>query len=148
MDNSLFSLTIDPITKSHLSETSRWARFLAIIGMIFLFLTLVLAIFGSNAMFADMKNMEDERMQQYAPVVFSVYIFIVAVISFFPLLFTLRFANAMRAALRGNDQELLNKSFQNLKICFRYLGIVAIIFLGLTALMIVISILTYSIAGR
>ena len=149
METNLFNLNIDPVTKSHLSETAKWARFLAIIGMVFLFLSVITAIFGTSAMFSSMQNieMEDGGMSRMMPVVFSVYMIIITVISFFPLLYTLRFANGMRAALRSNDQDLLNRSFQNLKICFRYLGIVAIIFLAITAIILVISILTFTIAG-
>lgn len=64
----------------------------------------------------------------------AVMYIIMAAIAFFPLLFTFRFAGQMMGALRNNDQALLNASFQNLKVCFRYLGIVAIISLVLIAL--------------
>ena len=33
-DSSIFKLEIDPIVRTHLSETASWARFLAIFGMI------------------------------------------------------------------------------------------------------------------
>jgi len=42
-----------------------------------------------------------------------------------------RFANQMKTALYGNDQEDLNASFQNLKKYFRYVGIITIISLGM-----------------
>jgi hypothetical protein len=51
--------------------------------------------------------------------------------SIFPCLFTLRFANKMRIAIDANDMHHLNESFRNLKITFRYLVIVTIIFLAL-----------------
>jgi hypothetical protein len=54
-----------------------------------------------------------------------------AVVGFFPLLYMLRFANQMRTALDGNDQEKLNESFQNLKRYFRYFGIITIIGMGI-----------------
>ena len=56
---------------------------------------------------------------------------VAAVIWFFPLLYMLRFANQMKTALYGNDQENLNVSFQNLKRYFRYVGIITIIGIGL-----------------
>ncbi len=65
---------------------------------------------------------------------------VAAVIWFFPLLYTIRFANQMKVALAGNDQQALNKSFQNLKICLRYLGIVTIIILAIYAIIIVFAI--------
>jgi uncharacterized membrane protein len=69
----------------------------------------------------------------------AVYI-IMAIFWFFPLLFLIRFANNMQHALASNEQERLNKSFQNLKVCFRYLGIITIIGLILMALGIIAGI--------
>jgi hypothetical protein len=62
---------------------------------------------------------------------------IFALIAFFPLLYTFRFASQMRGALSTDDQELLNASFQNLKVCFRYLGIITIISLVMMALSLI-----------
>ena len=56
-----------------------------------------------------------------------IFYIICAVIAFFPYYFLLRFANKMKAALISNDQETLNSSFQNLKILYRYMGILMII---------------------
>ena len=129
--SSLFSLSIDPVTKAHLSEAARWARFLAIVGMIFLVLMIIVGVFGTAMMFSTTGRMEGEDggsgMGMYSSGFFATYIIILAVIYFFPLLFTLRFANNMRTALTANDQQALNTSFQNLKACFRFLGILTII---------------------
>ena len=129
--SSLFSLSIDPVTKAHLSEAARWARFLAIVGMISLVLMIIVGIFGTAMMFSTTGRMEGEYggsgMGMYGSGIFATYIIIFAVIYFFPLLFTLRFANNMRTALTANDQQALNTSFQNLKACFRFLGILTII---------------------
>lgn len=62
-------------------------------------------------------------------------------IVFFPLLFLLRFANAMKRAIAANDQNRLNEAFQNLKVYFRYLGILVIIFLVLYGIIIVIGVM-------
>ena len=42
-NNPLFSLSIDPLTKAHLNDTARWARFLSISGMVVLVLMVVFA---------------------------------------------------------------------------------------------------------
>jgi predicted secreted protein len=80
-------------------------------------------------------------MATYGSGIFATYMIVVAVIYFFPLLFTLRFANKMRAALNGNDQQALNTSFQNLKACFRYIGIITIIALVFLAIGLVFGIM-------
>jgi len=134
----LFSLSIDPVTKSHLSETARWARFLAIVGMVFLALMVVFGLFYAiwiSSTFDSMQTrygMETSRGYGAGVAAGSAIMFIVmAIVTFFPLLYMLRFANQMKTALYGNDQENLNLSFQNLKRYFRYVGIITIIGIGI-----------------
>lgn len=148
-NSSLFNLSIDPVTKEHLTETAKWARFLAIVGMISLALLVLLGIYMSTVLASTMNTQfEDDfgsgRANPFAAMgagLAIVYI-IIAVIWFFPFLFLLRFSNQMRAALGGNDQNLLNNSFQNLKASLRYVGVVTIIILVIYALVFVIAITT------
>jgi len=143
--SSLFSLTIDPLTKAHLGETARWARFLAIVGMIVLVLGLIVSLMATTVFTrfmgfptgVDDNNTLSATMRGAAVVVTIITLAIV----FFPLLFLLRFANAMRRALAANDQTRLNESFQNLKVYFRYLGILVIIFLVLYGIIIAIGVM-------
>lgn len=133
---SIFSLSIDPVTKSNLSETAKWARFLAITGMISLVLLLMLGFYLSTVMTSNLNRQLQEADVNFrtAPGIGIGLAFIyilIAVVWFFPLMFLLRFANQMRASIKENDQEKLNLSFQNLKICFRYLGIVTVISIAL-----------------
>ena len=105
---SLFSLSIDPVTKTHLSEAAKWARFLAIVGMIFLVMMILAGVFGSAMLFSTMGGMDDNYgggtgMGAYGSGIMAAYLVVIAVIYFFPLLFTLRFANKMRTALNAND---------------------------------------------
>ncbi|MFN2457909.1 MAG: hypothetical protein ABR502_06900 [Chitinophagaceae bacterium] len=145
-NSALFSLSIDPVTKANLGEAAKWARFLAIAGMIILVLGVIGIIFFITMMSGFGSTMGAEYGATPFPVagglgigLAAVYIILLA-IWFFPLLYLLRFANGMRAALVRNDQQALNVSFQNLKICLRFVGIVTIIILALYALVIVIGI--------
>lgn len=137
---ALFSLSIDPVTRAHLSETAKWARFLSVVGFVLLGLFLLGGI--AVALFTDRPF--DTYNGNSAFSVFGVgmsFAFLFAgVIWFFPLLFLFRFASRMKAALNGNDQNALNTSFQNLKICFRYVGIITIIIFALYALLLVFAI--------
>jgi heme/copper-type cytochrome/quinol oxidase subunit 2 len=148
-DSPLFSLTIDPVTKSHLTETARWAKFLAITGMVFLCLLIVFGILGSSFFFTRMQGMESTgaNFTSYASMIFGAYTIIIAVIWFFPLLFSLRFANQMKQALAGNDQEALNSSFQNLKKTIRYIGIVTIVGLSIYSIVIVVAIMSIGLGS-
>lgn len=134
-DSSLFSMSIDPVTREHLSETAKWARFLAIAGLILLILMVVFGVY-SLAVIDQVETELGGRRSLGSALGLGTAItyFIVFLIYIFPIIFMLRFATKMRQALNGNDQEALNTSFQNLKVCFRYIGIVTIIFLVFIAL--------------
>ena len=131
---SLFGLGIDNISKSHLSEAAKWARFLAICGFVFLGLMVVYGIFMSFV-FANMMGTMSQYDSTYSTNSLKnimgagmiIFYIVCAVIAFFPYYFLLRFANKMKAALVSNDQDSLNGSFQNLKILYRYMGILMII---------------------
>lgn len=146
VNTSLFSLSIDPVTKTHLSETARWARFLAIFGMIVLALGLVVSLMGATIFtrfFGFPTGIEDDTNTSLGAMRIGMVVgtIITLAIFFFPLLFLLRFANDMRRALVTNDQARLNQSFQNLKVYFRYLGILVIIFLVLYGIIIAIAVM-------
>ena len=135
---SLFGLGIDNISKSHLSEAAKWARFLAICGFIFLGLMIIYGVAMSfvmvnmaNTMSQVDSSPSENSLQSMMRIGMVIFYIVFAVIAFFPYYFLLRFANKMKAALISNDQDALNGSFQNLKILYRYMGILMIISLVL-----------------
>lgn len=133
-NTSLFSLSIEPATKAHLSEASKWAKFLAIVGMIFLGLMVVTGIVLATSVSRDLSRLDSPQdsypLSMFGSSVAIVYI-IFAVVGFLPALFLLRFANKTKTALASDNQEALNLAFQNLKAYLRYIGIVVIIWLAL-----------------
>lgn len=139
-NSSLFSLSIDPVTKANLAETAKWARFLAIVGFVFLGIMVLGAIFFISTL-ESMGMAEDQTGLFGAATAGAALMYIIgAAVAFFPLLYTFRFASQMRDALNSNDQALLNASFQNLKGCYRFLGIVTMIWLVLFALTFIFGI--------
>ena len=142
-NQSLFSLNFDPIAKSHLMDTAKWARFLAISGMIIMALFIILAIagIGMTGSSAYESSPEFSMMGQFR-VFFIFFSIVMGIITFFPLLFLLRFSNNMRTAINANDQEAMNEAFLNMKRYFRFLGILFIICLAFYALVFVIAIFT------
>ena len=143
--SSLFSLSIDPSTKAHLSETARWARFLSIVGMIGLALMVVFGLFYSiwisNVIDGLQTQMGFQARRNYNSGVAAgsaLMFIIIAAIGFFPMLFMFRFASEMKIALNANDQEKLNSSFQNLKRYFRYFGVITIIGIGIWTIWLIV----------
>jgi uncharacterized membrane protein YjgN (DUF898 family) len=144
-NTSLFGLSIDPISKGHLSEAARWAKFLAIVGFIVCILIVLIGIFAGS-IFEMYSSSRYEGFDSGAKVstrgigaMLSGFYIILAVLNFFPCLFLFNFASRMKAALLSNDQDILNSSFQNLKKTFRYVGILTIILLSLYLIIIVIA---------
>jgi len=142
--DSLFGLVIDPNTKDHLVEVAKWARFLAIVGFVFLSIILlcgVLFAFYMSTVFGRTSNGEVavENIVEGTFGLGMIFIYgFIALIWFFPLLFLLRFSRQMKHALISNDQQALNVSVQNLKGFFRFIGIVTIIALTFYVLMMVV----------
>ena len=131
-NQTLFSLNIDPVTKTNLNSVANWARFLAIIG----FLVLLVALVGSIltlTIYSDYiigSSSEDPNGQQIARMLrwtTAITAIVSIAIGYFPCLFLFKFANRMKKALQANSQENLNNAFILLKIYFRYLGIIILI---------------------
>ena len=132
-NTSLFGLTIDPASKSHLTDIARWAKFVAIVGFIMCAMTILLG-FIMEASYSQMyssryEGLEPDRNTKGAGITMAVMLFISAVVYFFPFLFLLQFSSQMRSALVSNDQDTLNNAFQKLKNTLRYVGVLMIILL-------------------
>lgn len=144
-DKSVFGLGIDPNSKAHLSEAARWAKFLAIVGFIVCGLVVIIGIFAGSILSSMPGQFSSElggmgSMGSGLGAMMAVVYIAIAILYFFPCLFLFRFANFMKAAIAADDQETLNKSFQNLKVMFRYVGILTIIVLTLYLIVFLIAI--------
>jgi len=151
-ETSLFGFGIDQSSKVHLAEAAKWAKFLAIVGFVMCGLIVVIAIFAGS-IFTMMSTSYNDEYRSSAPLTGGLGAFVaifyigIAVLFFFPYLFLFRFANHMKNALNSNEQLTLNASFQNLKIMFRYVGILTIVMLSFYALGILMVILSAASGG-
>jgi ATP/ADP translocase len=151
-NSSLFGLSIDPMTKNHLGDAARWAKFLAIIGFIVCGLIVIIGIFAGSIL----ENFSSNRYEGFNSnaqvntkgfgVMAAVLYILIALLYFFPCLFLFNFASKMKTALLSNDQDTLNSSFQNLKKTFRYVGVLTIIVLSFYLIAMVIGLA--AVAGR
>lgn len=138
--SSLFSLSIDPVTKSHLNDTAKWARFLAIAGIVLLSLAVLMIILSitvfPNSTYArfTVNGVEEQQLTAGMKIVMAICMILIFLIAFFPMWYLLQFAKQMKKALYHNNQEALNGSFLNIKRYFRYVGIVMIIVLAIYGL--------------
>ena len=135
---SLFELSVDHESIEHLTETARWARFLAVAGFVAIGLMVILSFFiGSlfaTEAFSKLQGVNAGAAGALGGAMFVGLFLINAAIVFFPCLFLYQFSIRLRAALRTNDQTKLNQSLKSQKFLFRYMGIFTIIALSLYGL--------------
>ncbi len=133
-------LSIDLDSRSHLSETAKWGKFLAIIGFIMCGLIVLFGLFFGTIMAAFSKyGAQSADLLPAMGAAMAVIYILLAILNFFPCLFLYRFSNQMQAALNRNDGTNLTTSFRNLKSLFKFIGIMMIITLAFYALVLVIA---------
>lgn len=141
-NDSLFELQVDAPVMDHLSETAKWAKFLSIIGFVFCGLFAIMGLFGGAVLSASLGATSDGGITQATVMILYV---VLALVYFFPCLFLFHFARKMKTALRANDQQMLTDSFKNLKICYKYMGILMIIIIAFWVIGILAAIASYGI---
>jgi len=137
LQNELF---IDSTAQQHLKETAMWAKFLAVVGFIGSILVALVGIFAGTILGKFTKGLQQTNSSDSflaGGFIAIIYIFIGAVL-FIMCLFLYKFAAKMQLALKDNDQECLNLSFQHLKIHYRFPGVITIIYMALLLFTIIV----------
>ena len=145
-NQTLFSLNIDPLTKTNLNSVANWARFLAIIGFLVLLVALVgsvltLTIYSDYIIGSSSLDPNDRQIARNLRWGTAIGSLIIIVMGYFPCLFLFKFANRMKKALQANSQENLNQAFTLLKIYFRYVGLVIMILIIIYSLAFIFQVL-------
>lgn len=141
-ESNLFELHVDHNVSGYLTETAKWAKFMAIMGFIGSGFLLLCSIFIGSFLSAAFLRMGSGAAGLGYMGGFLSFIYVaIAIIYFFPCLYLYNFASKMQIALRSNDQDQLSLSFKNLKSCYRFVGILMIIVLALWVLGIVLALI-------
>jgi hypothetical protein len=137
--SNLFDLQMDQQACSYLGEAARWARFLSILGFVMCGILALVGLFMGSFMSKTFNGNLGNGYFFGGPFITIIYL-IIALLYFFPCLYLFHFGSKLRGALRNNDQEMLSGSFKNLKSCFKFFGILAIIALGFYAIALIAGI--------
>lgn len=134
-ETSLFDLVIDNDGQNNLLEIAKWAKLLSIMGLIagllVVFAGFIAILLGSSiSTFAGMRGL--------GPII-GVISVIFGLFYLYPSWLLLKYATTMPSAIKKNDQLLVNESLKNLKSCFRFWGILALVILGFYALAFIIN---------
>jgi uncharacterized membrane protein len=133
-------LQIDAVSHGYLTETAKWAKFIAIAGFIFSGLIIIMSGYYIS-MITEARTVYGFRRDNSAAILGGVFYIVVAIIWIITSVYQFRFATKLQTALQGYNQDELQQSFLNFKIYYRISGIVTIIslFLGVLGLLGIIA---------
>ncbi len=118
-----------------LREGRKWAKFLAILGFIFVglgaFFALLMFIGVGFSSFANTSG---------APVAAAGFVYlIVLAIYFFPIYALLQFSNKAKEALDTRNSQSLTKSMKYLKMHYKFIGIMSIVMFALYPIIAIVA---------
>lgn len=117
----------------YLLETSKWGKFLAIVGyagMGLLFLLGVAFIVGFS-IFSSFSGVG-------FPITIMGFAYILISVSyFFPMNYLYKFSSQVKQGLNSINQQTVTSGFENLKSLFKFMGIFTIVVLSIYALLII-----------
>jgi len=108
-----------------LREGRKWAKFLAILGFIFVGFGVIFALimFAASGFAGDISPVPIAGIAFFYLVIIGVY--------FFPIYYLLQFANKAKEALDTRSSQSLTESMRHLKSHYKFLGIFTIVMLAL-----------------
>lgn len=124
--------------KSYLVSSAKWAKFLSILGFIYIAF-IVIGAFSAGSILGAMGSMGGRNMAGALPGAFITGSYLVfAAIYFFPVFFMFKFASSALKSVENNDQHQMESSFHNLKRMYQYVGIFTVISLAIALIAFVV----------
>lgn len=137
-----FELQLTESAKIFIKEIAKWAKFLSIVGFIFLgFLVLgAIAMFASGGAMATMSSSPMGALGAAGGALAGIIYLLVALLYFFPIRYMYMFASKTKRAFESNDSQEMTDAFENLKSHYKFIGILTIIGLSFYALIFLLAI--------
>lgn len=123
---------------NYLMETSKWGKFLAIVGYISIGILVLLAIF----MMIGLSTMGNLTGTEFPMGVFGFTYIILGAMYFFPVNYLYKFSVQIKKGLNSKDITTITAGFQNLKSLFKFMAIVTIVILSIYGLMLLVAVPT------
>lgn len=138
---------ITEASRRFLSETAKWAKFLAIAGFVFIGIFVIFGLFFGAIMGSAMHGLEDAgQFGGLGAGTFGLIYVGLALLYFFPTLYLYRFATRTKAALVASDSEALSRGLEQLKSTFKFMGVLMAVIIGFYVLLFLGGLL-FGIAG-
>ena len=126
--------------KEHVISTSKWMKFLAIlgcIGAVFMILCGICVMAFSGVM--DFGFYDGIPGGSYITIFMSIFYLIMAGIYIYPIICLLRASKAAQMAVATNSNEQMVEFLSNNKSFWKFCGILTIVMLALSVLMIIVA---------
>jgi len=140
LDSEIHALEITSESREYLLTTAKWGRFIAIVGIVFMALFLLVMLFTGGAVFSAMSEL-DQVPGAPGPVFgsgfFIAYMIFIFAIGLFPLYYLYNFSTKTIRAINTSSTEDLTDGLKNMKSLFKFYGIFTAIIIGIYALGIV-----------
>jgi hypothetical protein len=131
-------LIINRVAAAYLLETSKWAKFLAIMGFILTGIIVLFALFAGSFMSMMPQSEMGNMPGGFGAIMTGVYL-LLGIIYFFPSWYLFKYAQHLKEALASRNDEVLVVAFENQKSLYKFWGIFAIVMLALYGIMILFS---------
>jgi len=129
-NQSILGMEVEPQGRANLTEVARWAKFLAIVGYVFMGLFVLGVAFAWSSFmnaFATYPDPYERSLVSASSGFFLVIIVFVLAVFFVLMFFLLKGANRIKAGLRDNDQAVFNSGLANLRNYFVMFGVLMIL---------------------
>lgn len=152
-NTNIFEGGLDERSKAYLLETTRWTKFLAIMGFILIGLMVVGSLF-LFAFGASMSSTYSSGMSGfgglggYMGIGMGLLYLLIAAFYLFPIISLFKFSTNMKLGINTNNAELITEAFRHQKNLYKFIGILTIIVIVLYLLIIVGAALVGIAGGR
>ena len=131
-------LTISTASEIYFKEISNWGMFFSILGFVGVGIIFLASIFiGFLFAFIDIPGMPGQT-----GVILAIVYFAMAVVLLFPVVYLFRFSNMVKVGIIKRDEAQIEEGIRNLKLHFKFIGILSIVIILLYFLIAVALIFT------
>jgi len=139
-------LMINSEIKVYLLEISKWAKFLAILGLIGVSLMIIISLSISIFMGDITQDFGDVGIPAFG--IFGALLYsLLAAIMAIPMIYLYRFSTHIKDALNNDNSLALSLAFRNLKSHYKFYGILTIILIVFYAILFFIFITSFIFAS-
>ncbi len=132
------NLEITGDINKYLDSASKWSKFLAILGFVFIGIMVVAGFIMSIAM--SFLPFGQNNFFPFPPFLFGLIYLVIAAIYLLPLLYLFRFSTYIQRALATGNQNLLASAFKNLKAHYKFIAIFIIVMFCLYIVMMFVMV--------